>query len=440
MLVSPLRRVAHLGTVLALTASCSDDSTSPSLTIDPDAPAVHARASFDSVYVGRLGVMFAVATGDSAAVAWPRFQWSSADTTIARVDSSGKVLGIAPGQVWVRAALEGMVDSALVTVAVATVRGDVAVQRVATSGSRQCALLTGGVAACVNTIAGDSIPTLVPLEGASTVSLDKLSASTRHTCGLTSGGEMYCWGTNGIGEHMNGRTSAPALTPVRAGGSALYSSVSVGDSYTCATVRVTQLPVCAGDNFSRKLGRVTSGNSDSIPGPIAAGALATGRGSFLSNSNGSSMCLITEDYQLVCWGGSQTSLPAYVNGDQGMFGAARGLSHTCVVSTSGRITCTGANSVGELGNGTVATFETSTWVASSENFIAVTAARNYTCALNTDGALFCWGDFPNAALRAAYGERRRAPVPVLAGVQFSSINATPNTLCGVTTDQRYICL
>jgi alpha-tubulin suppressor-like RCC1 family protein len=281
---------------------------------------------------------------------------------------------------------------------------------------------------------------LVPLDGASTVALEQLSASTTHVCGLQASGALYCWGTNGQGERMSGTTGAASTTPVPSGGTGRYSSVSVGTNYTCATERVTLRTVCAGTNNTRQLGRLTTGTRDSVPQPIDQAALTSALGSQLSNSNGSSVCLTSSDDQLVCWGGSTTSLPQYTSGGPNITGAARGAAHTCVVTAEGIIRCTGSNGAGQLGDGTIGSVVVSVLVAGNASFRAVTAAANYTCALTQVGALHCWGDFPNARLRAAYGTSRRAPVPLLAGVTFTSINATPNTLCGVTTDQRYICL
>lgn len=424
--------------LVAVLAACdTSDPSAPS--VDLSVPAVFARATADSVFVGRNMRVVAVATGDSAAVAWPRFAWSSTDTMIARVDSTGAVLGITPGRVWVRAALGALVDSALVTVGVASVRHTGAVQSVAI-GTRQCAIQQGGVAACLDTLPEDSIPTLVPLDGASTVALEQLSASTTHTCGLQTSGALYCWGTNGQGERMNGTTGASSTTPVPSGGTGRYSSVSVGTNYTCATERVTLRTLCAGANGTRQLGRVTTGARDSVPQPIDQTALTSALGSRLSNSNGSSVCLTSNDDQLVCWGGTTTSLPQYTTGGPNITGAARGSSHTCVLTTAGIIRCTGTNGAGQLGDGTIGSVVVSVLVSGGASYRAVTAAANYSCALTQAGALHCWGDFPNASLRTAYGTRRRTPVHLLAGVTFASINATANTICGVTTDNRYICL
>jgi alpha-tubulin suppressor-like RCC1 family protein len=444
MLVIRFGRVARA--VLLATAvatACGDDTSGP--TFDADAPAVYARSTFDSVFVGRTARLFAIATGDSATVAWPRFQWSSADSTIARVDSLGTVFGVSPGRVWVRAELNGLLDSTLVSVGVPVVRGEAVVLQVALGGNRQCALLSGGVAACLDTLANDSLPTLVPLAGATTVALEELSTSASHTCGLAASGELYCWGANGLGEHLNGRTGAASTTPVRAGGSTLFSAVSVGTNYTCGTERITLLTLCAGTNTSRQLGRATSGNRDTMPASITQGTLSSVRGSLLSNSNGSAMCLVSNDDKLVCWGGGSSANPALLNAGPAITGVARGAAHTCAVNAAGLIRCNGTNAFGQLGDGTInegsaANFVVSVLVQARASFVSVAAADNYTCALSAEGQLFCWGDFPNARLRAAYGTSRRAPVLLLSGVRFTSINATRTTLCGVTTQGSLVCL
>jgi len=49
-----------------------------------------------------------------------RFQWRSADTTVATVDSTGVVTGVGAGETWIVASVEGVVDSAFSVTAVPT--------------------------------------------------------------------------------------------------------------------------------------------------------------------------------------------------------------------------------------------------------------------------------------------------------------------------------
>lgn len=49
-------------------------------------------------------------------IASPEVAWSSSDTTVARVSAAGQVRGVGAGSAWIRAAAEGVTDSASVTV------------------------------------------------------------------------------------------------------------------------------------------------------------------------------------------------------------------------------------------------------------------------------------------------------------------------------------
>ncbi len=431
--------------VLGLVAFGCSDGVPSGPTFDPTAPGVHARSTFDSIFVGRSGRVVAIATGDSAAVAWPRFAWSTSDSLVARVDSTGLVLAVAPGSVWIRAQWESMRDSVRIVTRLGMARGTDPVLRVALSGSRQCALLVSGAAACAEVAEGDSIPTLVAVDGTATLAFTQLSASATHVCGVVESGAMYCWGSNWRGAFMTGATdpsgiTTPILTPVRAGGDRLFSMVTVGANFTCATERSTLQTLCAGLNSSRELGRVTSGGVDSVPASIAQGSLSTVRGSVLTNTESVRTCVVTIDDRVVCWGGSSTTLPSYTEGGSGIVAVTRGAAHVCTLSAAGQVRCTGTNAAGQLGSGTVGTTQVSVDVASTVRFTAISAAASYTCAIAEGGALYCWGDFPNPRLRDSFGTWRRAPVRLLEGVRFTSINANPTVLCGVTTEQQYLCL
>jgi alpha-tubulin suppressor-like RCC1 family protein len=70
-----------------------------------------------------------------------------------------------------------------------------------------------------------------------------------------------------------------------------------------------------------------------------------------------------------------------------------GISHTCQVNEDGTVRCWGANTFGQLGNGTRTTERTivPVLVSGLQTAAAVTAGDNFTCALLFDGTVRCWG-------------------------------------------------
>ncbi len=73
----------------------------------------------------------------------------------------------------------------------------------------------------------------VPHAVSGTLRFTTIAAGEEHTCGLTSGGALYCWGGNYAGEFGNGDRGSGSITPVSAGGSLQFQSISAADIGTC---------------------------------------------------------------------------------------------------------------------------------------------------------------------------------------------------------------
>lgn len=112
-------------------------------------------------------------------------------------------------------------------------------------------------------------------------------------------------------------------------------------------------------------------------------------------------CVLLDTGTIKCWG--------MFSGDA-MFGSDMlplnvtyqamdiGRAHACGLTTDGRVFCWGTNRMGELGNGSVDTFELQPGtffaqevVGLSEKAIAIAAGGRTSCALMESGALKCWG-------------------------------------------------
>jgi alpha-tubulin suppressor-like RCC1 family protein len=95
-------------------------------------------------------------------------------------------------------------------------------------------------------------PRTVPL-GARASAVTVVSGGS-HSCALVSGGELYCWGSDRIGQLGAGRNLDAQFTPVRSQHRLAFAAVSAGAYHTCAITRRGEA-YCWGDNAAGALGR-----------------------------------------------------------------------------------------------------------------------------------------------------------------------------------------
>ena len=91
--------------------------------------------------------------------------------------------------------------------------------------------------------------------------VSKLAAGYRHTCSLTQGGGLRCWGQNGFGQLGNGTSSTTFTPPTDVTGlTSGVSAVSAAERHTCA-VADDGRGLCWGTNAHGQLGNQTGTNS-----------------------------------------------------------------------------------------------------------------------------------------------------------------------------------
>src|SRR5439155_646348 len=89
------------------------------------------------------------------------------------------------------------------------------------------------------------------------------------TCGVTTGGAAYCWGANGLGQFGNGTTTS-STTPVPVSGGLTFTTVSGGaTSFTCG-VTTAGAAYCWGSNFYGQFGNGTT-ISSTTPVAVSGG-------------------------------------------------------------------------------------------------------------------------------------------------------------------------
>jgi alpha-tubulin suppressor-like RCC1 family protein len=96
----------------------------------------------------------------------------------------------------------------------------------------------------------------------------QLSPGSRHACGVTTDDDLYCWGSNGFGQLGNAIGTNGSTTPVRAGGSLKVSEVSAANiatgsaAYTCTISADRLTTYCFGRNDFGQLGNGATSAAD----------------------------------------------------------------------------------------------------------------------------------------------------------------------------------
>ena len=96
----------------------------------------------------------------------------------------------------------------------------------------------------------------------------QLAPGSRHACGITSDDDLYCWGSNGFGQLGNAIGTNGSTTPVRAGGSLKAAEVSAANistgsaAYTCTIAADRLTTYCFGKNEFGQLGNGATSTAD----------------------------------------------------------------------------------------------------------------------------------------------------------------------------------
>lgn len=246
-----------------------------------------------------------------------------------------------------------------------------------------------------------------------------VSGRYQHTCAVTTGGALKCWGYDSDGQLGTGGTTwDPVSHPLDVLSSGV-ASVSTGATHTCA-VMTSGAAKCWGYNYD---GAVGDGTNTSRDTPVDVFGLTSGVKAISAGAY--STCAVTSAGAAMCWGSNDSGLlgdgtttnrnqPTPVSGlGHGVAAVTVGSDHACARTTSGGVKCWGNNDNGQLGDGTIVDRHTPVDVVGlSSGVKAVEAGPGFTCALLTSGSLRCWGANAFGRLGDGTTEARTAPVTV----------------------------
>jgi alpha-tubulin suppressor-like RCC1 family protein len=311
--------------------------------------------------------------------------------------------------------------------------------------------------AAASSISGSATADVVTVTGFAAISSGYVSS-----CGLTTSGIAYCWGSNDLGRLGDGTTQDNAV-PVAVTGGLRFSALRTGSVQACG-LATDGAAYCWGSNIFSTLGTGTTsapqtcyssdwadegaGYQQCSPSPLPV----TGGLHFVALSDGgsSAICGLTSNGEAYCWGygrdgelgdGTMTSSPTPLLVSGGLHFASVSTSgyHSCGLTTAGVAYCWGYNDNGELGDASTVSHIVPKPVASNLRFAALSSGADHSCALTMDGTAYCWGVNSSGQLGAGAMTYSNSPVPVSGGLRFTSLSTDTNHTCGLTTSGEAYC-
>lgn len=246
---------------------------------------------------------------------------------------------------------------------------------------------------------GSLVPTIVrnATNNGNLSNVVQVSVGLYHTCALTSGHQVYCWGDNSYGQLGVGNYDNSALPKLISSLSNIYS-ISSGDYHVCA-LNSSGNVYCWGLSSDGQLGNGSTSQSN-----IPVSVLKTD-GSVLPNvieiqSGDSHVCAITSSNNLYCWGdglagklvpGNTADLlrATQITGMTNVGNIALGWDHTCATNLNGELYCWGRGVEGQTGT----SFSNSASIqAVGTNVSYIYAGGDRTCYKAGNGNAYCFGE------------------------------------------------
>ncbi len=312
------------------------------------------------------------------------------------------------------------------------------VVKVVAGGSHSCLLRASGKILCWGrnhlyqlgdgTNVSRNQPVIARIDGGTTYNAIDVAVGLNHTCAVLDDASVWCWGGNTAGESSPGAATQP-VTPARkiTAAGVNFTGIVAGLAHTCGLTDGGAVR-CWGKNEKGQLGSgnfspmTTLSTVTSLEGPAVA---------IVAGAEHTCAKVGTDPYYFSCWGSNSHGQCAEDPSVQDAFPSGRtifeevsliaaGRNHTCAVFSLG-FYCWGDNQRGQLGTNDVqALYAPGTPVHNwTSDTTVLTAGGDATCAADGFGKAFCWGDNFGGQLgigTSGTGTHQSTPTAVLPGV------------------------
>jgi hypothetical protein len=238
-----------------------------------------------------------------------------------------------------------------------------------------------------------------PTPVSSTLLFSWVSAGPSHTCAIATNAKAYCWGSNSDGQLGDG-TTTDRWSPKLVGGGYSWKQIEVGgfsaySGFTCGLTTGGRI-YCWGSNSYGQLG---NGGTSYYATPWPSEVTDVGVTYRQLAAGGGHTCAVSTTNTAYCWGeadNGQTGtggiyyVPTAVSGGLAFRQVSAGMNHTCGTTTGSKAYCWGYGSYGALGNGTTYNRFAPRAVSGTRSYSRVFASAYHTCGLTTARQAYCW--------------------------------------------------
>ncbi len=232
----------------------------------------------------------------------------------------------------------------------------------------------------------------------------QIATGELHSCAVKKTGEVYCWGfsyTGAVGNGVSrmdtgfGSFMIPSATmqPTRVQGltGLKLTQLAASKNSTCGLSSLGDV-YCWGAGSEFQLGDQKSGISNHTGTARRVTTLPAKAQSIHGAENG--FCAITTNQQLICWGfvvaAAQKTYPAtnITPYQQQVKSLALGDAHSCFVDAQKKLHCLGDNWYQQTGLSETA----NTWTpVGNDTWTRIDTYKKTTCGITTAGTVKCWG-------------------------------------------------